>query len=148
MKKIIIFSLFVLITSCSTFTNQWSSVVVNGYDFAPFTAEGFMFTPLEYKDKYESIGLIEIEIKPMITNDNQAISKYKGEKSFDRVGSHFIEKIEVQDILEAAKEKASEMGANALTLVKIRNGVPSINSQTNNEYYTVYVSGFAIKRKW
>gem|GEM_PF-4874481 len=147
MKKTFILLMVFFVTSCSTFTNQWNSVVVNGYNFSPFTAEGFMFTPLEYQDKYEAIGLIEIEIKPLITDNSKTMSIYGENKKFDQFDSYFIEKIEVNDILKTAKEKAVEMGADALTLVKIRNGIPPIGSQTMNEYFTIYVSGFAIKRK-
>ena len=150
MKKSIYFSALIFLISCSGIKVQPHSEILIGYDFSEFTKEGFMFTPIEYIDPYESIGIVTIYVDPEITREPSKYTK-STYKNYFKYHNFFIEKVTPDEALRAMKEKAVEMGADALTIITIETlERPDINQPNDRkavEKYSYKISGFAIKRR-
>jgi hypothetical protein len=59
-------SLILLITfSCARPKHIPGSLSISGINFAPFSKEGFLFTPNKYLGDYESIGIINLFFVPI-----------------------------------------------------------------------------------
>jgi len=144
-KRTVVLSLLALLyISCGTAPQLSRSVTFKGYDFTAYTAKGFMFTPEQYLQPYEAIGLIELEIIPEVRKI-QPTDSSKGWKF--QPGEYpvwWIEKIGTDFILNEIYQRASMMGADAIVRLKIE----TVEKPHGDLMVPVhYVSGFAIKRK-
>ena len=62
----LLIGLIILIAGCSEGYDVSKTVFIYGYDFTPYTAKGFLFTPESYNGDYDAVGLIELAIYPAI----------------------------------------------------------------------------------
>lgn len=148
MKKLIICFAFILVGCVPPGLVEWNGDTYNfGYDFTSYTEKGFLFTPEKYNEPYDAIGLVEILIYPTIRE------AYTGtQNNLDSDNSRIVQiagtyyRIEIPQssvLIEQMYQRATEMGANALTNFRIDDITLSNN---NYEIPSLKISGFAIKR--
>ena len=122
MKKTILFSAIIifLLSACET-----ASVLpkiprkeqLTGIDFSKYTKDGFLITPEKYSGNYESIGLITFVFMPGATPKTNIIENNYSWKESDNLITGYswdIEKVNLQDAIDAMYKRCTEMGANAL----------------------------------
>ena len=153
MKKLIYLIVIVIIGfSCQTTNITKIPRVENlsGIDFSKYSQKGFLITPEKYLGNYESIGLIDLILMP----GGNLKSNYIPSNSFQNDGMTMlagywdIEKINVQDALEAIYNRCVDMGANALVnfyIAEEKKEYPLLKPPVT--LYGYRVSGFAIKTK-
>lgn len=115
-------------------------------DFSEFTKRGFLITPYKYEGKYESIGMIYIEIIPGASRHKRKVVRNNVSHGY-QFAEWTQEEITTKDALESMYKTAKEMGADAIVDFHI--------NQTEKEYeYSgvrttlkgLELSGYAIKR--
>lgn len=141
MKRTLAFRFFVLMSlipilaACSTWQDIPKSFNTYGYDFRPYTAKGFLFTPEEYKGDYEPIGWFLFTIKDGVTRQKQGIS------------ARFLPDLATaEESIEYVYNEVSAMGADALVRFDISIIKDTVGG-TNMLGKGYQVTGFAIKRK-
>jgi hypothetical protein len=165
MKKVIfIFSIFLLLTSCSYKSQQFASrpetSEVTGISFKKYSDLGFLITPDKYTEAYSSVGIIEVTTIPSayqamdttIVTDNGSVHKVLYLK-------WVVGKVDINTALDKMYEYCVSNGADALVQFSteystyIYEGFPVvpnkmfINSDGRNvKLPSVSVRGFAIKR--
>lgn len=117
-------------------------VIFRGYDLTSYTKQGFLITPEPFSGAYESVAVLTATVIPglSVTDDdgNRDVGVFAG-----RGRRVMAEQVEVDDAIHALYEKASAMGANALTnfraesVNRVVEGIPC---------ECIEVSGFAIRR--
>lgn len=145
MKVFLSLSLIFTLASCVSIQEWEGGYQTKGFDFRPYTNEGFLFTPNKYEGDFEAIGMIEVIAKPKIekTPPNQ-----KNMEGASRVlygqDYYFVHDPNPSKLVEQLYKRAKEMGADAITQFQI-----SEHSISNNgfEVPTIRAYGFAIKRK-
>ena len=171
---ILLVSFLFLITSCATIKEL---EVVNGgeflkgWDFREYQKNGFLFTPEKYSHKYDSVGLLELEVVPHAFYDytekyiskidiklakqkifqiklNDKTYQVRTKNIFEKNKVWFIEVINPKNVVKKIYTQAIAMGANALINFKVTQDTnPYYSGYSNPVYLTSYiVSGFAIKR--
>ncbi|KAA3606344.1 MAG: hypothetical protein DWQ06_02555 [Calditrichaeota bacterium] len=141
MRRLILLSLLaVVFLSCTQLTQIPEETEMIAFDFSEFSAKGFMFTPNIYAGDYESVGLLEIKYFP------EANLKPFETKTTNRVLRWVHEPISPQVLLKVAYDKASKMGADALTQFYVSREIrENKKAKINRDGYKI--TGFAIKRK-
>ncbi len=149
MNKYIIpfaFTTLICLCSCSQGIEIQKTVIASGYDFTEYTEKGFLFTPEQYLESYESIGLLNVEILPDVVKidygeeyDDDNWIRLRGKVSIWK-----MKKINPQEVLDAFYETAIEMGADAVIRLRFENIVHNNGAVS---FYGLQASGFAIKRK-
>ena len=141
MKYFIFLSIFILMIGCQpefvkTFEKQSYAY---GVDFTPYSELGFMFTPLSYDGKYNSIGIVRFTIK--------SGAKYEKPLSLGHVGKFKYGKVNAEEILDMAYLTAKAMGADAIINFKIEQRFEKmVNGNHLMEFPVIDITGFAIKR--
>ena len=120
--------------------NLVKSVSVRAILFAEFTEAGFLFIPTNYNGDFESIGMVTIECHPeanLVEDDSESSGK-----------KWQVEPLPIHEALQSAMQKCVELGADALTQLKIETKIESLYGRSQNPltYDYVSISGFAIKR--
>lgn len=117
-----------------------------GFDFTPYSENGFLFTPESYQGDYESIGLITYSVTPeanlVNSYGNGGASTYSSKSMLEWE----VEELDANDAIKSMYDKCIEMGADALTNFKVETKETLIPT-THQPMYQYIVSGFAIKRK-
>jgi len=126
--------------------------IFSGYDFTKYTNNGFLFTPEKYNEKYAAIGIVKLTILP-------AVKKAEKNKSINNSSTNYdtwnrdksisvdwtVERVTAQDVLDSLYNYSKNMGANAITELKI---VPSEEFSNGKIFFRgITASGFAIKRQ-
>ena len=137
----LLIGLIILIAGCSEGYDVSKTVFIYGYDFTPYTAKGFLFTPESYNGDYDAVGLIELAIYPAV-KFNEKEKKYTSwypEKRWS-VGD-----VSANEVLDSLYKFTRRMGADAVVRLKIDEAEP----KTNGDIIVngIKASGFAIKRK-
>ena len=151
MKKylLLLFSL-ILVVACTTSQDLTKKVYVEGYIFTSYTRDGFMFTPEKYNGKYESIGLLSMEIYPQIYKSPEVKSlgnQYgvTGSDDYDNLPRWSYRPIDPKEVLDSLYNLSKKLGANAVVSLSITS-VSEYRKGFTNKIPGVRVSGFAIKR--
>lgn len=119
MKKIFIFiALSLILTSCGTYTQIYSSVL----DYRPYTENGFFISPNPYPEAHQPVGEIYItvypgskEVKQKATNSRFSDPLYTTpQRSSKSPDSEITE----DKLLEMCVQKAVDMGANGISNFK------------------------------
>ena len=137
MKKYLV-ALFVIFTACSGPRTMQKQIYYYGYDFRPYTANGFFITTEGYSGAYESIASLTTVMYPELKKDEagmwiigQRTNLVAGELSAD-------------EVIDSMYSQSKRMGADAIIRFNVRTvektyGVMVVEG--------IEVSGFAIKRK-
>jgi hypothetical protein len=122
-------------------------VIVTGFDFTPYTAKGFLFTPLPPSGDYESVGLVSVRIQPEIVKAKPGEPMPKGYRETEyKAAKYWVEELSPSTAIKEMYNTAVTMGANALTQFAIESDRGSYDNIPIS--VTIYkVSGFAVKRK-
>ena len=147
-KHTLIVLITILLSGCaSSNLETWNTELrSSGYDFRPYTEQGFLFTPEIYNEPYDAVGLVEITYIPRVveaqsdTRPNQ-IEGYRIITASTKF--YYIELPDTEKLIAEMYELADGLGADALSNFNISNETV-YNGNTAIE--TVKVSGFAIKR--
>lgn len=150
-----IISLCVLLFSGCALPTLYQIKPVNEFysiDFTKYSKDGFLITPDQYTDKYESLGMIEYLIMPGAKY--QEISKNRDEidgiyvDASDITHIWVIDKIKFSQAMDSIYVMAKNMGADAITNFDfdIKTSEPSsiYNNPVTIKGYRII--GFAIKR--
>ena len=117
---------------------------VKAFDFSKYTDQGFLITPEEYLDDYQSIGIITVTQWPAVHKQDRRVQAPNSPDGYKLVEEYFSETIDVKKTVEKIYQEAKAMGADAITNFK----VTSTSRQNGNlRVQGVEISGFAIKRK-
>ena len=153
MKKLLIIGLALLFTGCITTQQvkpQDEYYSVFGYDFTEYTSKGFLITPEEYWDQYETMGVIRIQYDPSFTQVYRGGPDWDKEFTDSKVYSNPVKeeywrvsKPNTDRIIEEAYDIAIGLGADAITAFDISR-VNYINGPVVVDTYVL--TGFAIKR--
>jgi hypothetical protein len=122
--------------------------VVHANDLREYTRQGFLFTPGSYSGDFESIGIIRLTTYPAANLVTVERERMDGSKFAD-FRRWQLETIDSDNMLKSIKLKCEEMGADALTHLKMETVFRPLefsNSETPLNRSGVQVSGFAIKR--
>ncbi len=140
-------SLILLITfGCAPPKYIPESLSVSGINFAPFSEEGFLFTPNKYLGDYESIGIINLSFAP----EANLIKSTKKTSGGDRTTSSWVvNDMNPDTLLKKVHELCVDMGADALTEFEVSNFYNNHAVGTTHPITIMGLkfSGFAIRRK-
>lgn len=150
MKKILLlFSLLIFTVACVSTKDMNKQVYIYGLNLTVYTQKGFMFTPEKYTGKYESIGILTVEIYPKIKPREDYSMKdipfgVRADND-DQVPHWFYEPVTYKEVLDSLYNLSSSLGANAVINLNI---YPKFQYRQGfqDEVIGVKVSGFAIKR--
>ena len=118
----------------------------SGYDFRPYTEQGFLFTPEIYTESYDAVGLVEITYIPRVI-ENQSDGRPNPMNGYRIIIAgtkyYYIELPDTEKLIAEMYDLADGLGADALSNF-------NISSETvyngNTAIETVKVSCFAIKK--
>lgn len=124
-------------------------IEVYAYDFRPYTAKGFYFSPNPYPGNFEPIGQLTINVFPALKLKTEKIYSQSYGGGEDENVQLETEKITTEQILDIAFNKTKEMGGDAIVNFKIRwIKEPTMFGASVSQYLDHYeIEGFAIKRK-
>lgn len=148
MKKLLfVLSVFILSSCASTNLETWDTELrSSGYDFRPYTEQGFLFTPEVYTEPYDAVGLVEITYIPRVI-ESRAEGRPNQMEGYRIITSgtkyYYIELPNTENLIAEMYDLADGLGADALSNFNIT-GETVYNG--NKAIETVKVSGFAIKR--
>ncbi len=123
-------------------------IIISGYNFSKYSAEGFLFTPNEYFGDYESVGLIHL----IYTPEANLIEVYTGKTNEQgkpiNKKSWQVNEFDSELLLDKIYEACIELGANAFTQMNIET---HSESYATNTFYPITIngakiSGFAIRK--
>lgn len=105
MKKIFVcVAALLLFSYCSAPKETQKFSVYRSYDFTPYSAKGFLFTPEKYTGTYESVGIISVEVYP-------EIKKNPRESDFE---NYIAGSVTTNEVIDSLYYMSIEMGADAL----------------------------------
>jgi hypothetical protein len=118
-----------------------------GFEFSEYSNKGFLITPGEYGENYETIGLLTFSIYPEANKFEVARRKTQpGKPATDKKWK--IETINPLEAIELAYQEAIKRGADAITHFKIHfDSKEYVDGITIVKITGVQVSGLLIKRK-
>lgn len=148
MKKLFYLFIAITLTSCaSSNLETWDTELrSSGYDFRPYTEQGFLFTPEVYNDPYDAVGLVEITYIPEVieAKSENRPNQVDGYRIITvSTNYYYIELPDTEELIAEMYDLANGLGADALSNFNIT-GETIYNGNVAIE--TVKVSGFAIKR--
>ncbi|MDR8390767.1 hypothetical protein NC796_06445 [Aliifodinibius sp. S!AR15-10] len=118
-------------------------VNVTGYDFSKYTDQGFLITPEQYLEEYQSIGLITVTQWPAVNKTIRRVRDPDGSGYVNREEFH-AEDINVEKAIDEIHKVATDMGADAITRFDV---TPTSRMNGTLRVQGVEISGFAIKRE-
>jgi hypothetical protein len=117
------------------------------FDFSDYSEKGFLITPQRYNGDYESVGQITLTLWPRAErkhNNGMAERLASDDSSVRAQGEWMVYYLQTDDLIDAAYQKASEMGADAIVSFSV---TPQRRQITPRFTLTGYeVTGFAIDR--
>lgn len=90
-------------------------VNVTGYDFSEYTDQGFLITPEQYLDDYQSIGLITVTQWPAVRKTERRVPDSDSPNGYRTVEEFYPEDINVEKAIDEIYKIAKDMGADAIT---------------------------------
>lgn len=156
MKKTIYLLFVVILTGCASSNLElWDTELrALGYDFRPYTDQGFLFTPESYNEAYDAVGLVEIIYIPKIIKapSSTTTRTFSESRPMNRDGFsillsgihyYYVERPDTEKLIAEMYDLASGFGADALSNFNITTEVIYNNDVA---IATIKVTGFAIKR--
>ncbi len=138
------FLLTIFIYGCSAFQDTGRVLIISGFDFTQYADKGFLFTPENYTDKYESMGLITIQMVPAVKSPEVNMNVPRGYRLYTYMDTEaWIQDLDPNELVFELYKKAVAMGGNAVIRLQIKN-VDFPNGRILIPGYEV--SGFVIKR--
>lgn len=136
-----VFLSLLLVSACGpTIKHIPRQVEVVGFDFTKYSEKGFLITPGEYGEDYETIGLLTFSVYPEANRENNP----KAGPAASRF-NWVIENINPSEAIEIAYQEAIKRGADAITHFEI--DFDKRKYPGPGVYVTgVQVSGLLIKR--
>lgn len=134
--------LLFMLAGCATVEAVPGERSVIAFDFSEYSEQGFLITPEGYDGPYESIGMISMTISPAARRPSGNSRAAGADQVME--GEWVIDRITTEELVEAAYEQASDMGADAIINFNVSGSTKSPAPQLTIPEYTV--SGFAIKR--
>lgn len=138
-----LFLLIITISGCSTQFATRKEFIPYAYDFTPYSAKGFLFTPLELIDRpYDGRGMIHIDGFPEVKAITEMVAYESGQVSPKQ--KLVPGRVDASEMIEQAYQMATGMGADAIISFRLttRDGL----SKGNVSVVILELSGFAIKR--
>ncbi|TYP94003.1 hypothetical protein LX73_1723 [Fodinibius salinus] len=134
-----------IVTSCAGPETVARDEVINvtGYDFSKYTSKGFLITPEQYLEDYQSIGLITVTQWPAVRKMERRVRRTEG-KGYRTVEEFYPEEINVEKAINEIYQVAKDMGADAITRFDV---TPTTRRNGTLNVQGVEISGFAIDRK-
>lgn len=146
---ILILSSLLTLSSCAPTLTEWSTnYSVYGYDFSEYSDKNFLFTPNQYLDSYDAIGLVEVVFIPEIkqTPINQS-GIARGQAGYTIIygysGAYLVQLPDTKLLVAQFYSICRDMGADAVTQIKIESEYLDNNG---HKIRSVKMSGFAIRR--
>lgn len=146
MRIIILLLLLSFITSTCTGPQTVARdevINVTGYDFSEYTDQGFLITPEQYLEDYQSIGLITVTQWPAVNKSVRSVPNSDG-TGYRKVEEFHSENINVEKAIDEIYKVATNMGADAITRFDV---TPTSRMNGTLRVQGVEISGFAIKRE-
>ena len=148
MRNLLCVLFAVILTSCaSSNLETWNTELrSSGYDFRPYTEQGFLFTPEIYSEPYDAVGLVEITYIPKVfdAQSEGRPNQLNGHKIISVSSKYYyVELPDTEKLIAEMFDLADGLGADALSNFNIT-GETVYNGNVAIE--TIKVSGFAIKR--
>ncbi|MCH7498388.1 MAG: hypothetical protein IH971_11170 [Candidatus Marinimicrobia bacterium] len=118
-----------------------------GFVFSEYSKKGFLFTPNNYDGDYESLGLVQVTYTPRANVVSAPVISDPLYKNWQKYRLK-PDPLDPQKVIAHIYSICVEMGADALTQMKIEHHSVGPNSLTNNQIIDgIKISGFAIKRR-
>lgn len=152
MKRILFFALItsLLALSCATKEKMCDNIsgydILLGLDFRSFAEKGFLITPHEYRENYESLYLVDYLLMP----EGNYVQYHANERGTKQVGTGqwFFEQINIQDALDSIYLIAVEMGADGIMDFDVGEYEYDYTNCSNPTIVRgLQITGFAIKRE-
>ena len=151
MKKVIILfvaSMFLFMGCIGGITFVPKTMTIGMFNFKKYSDKGFLFTTHSYLGDYESVGLVSVILSPSAKiNKVKTKDKRTDAVVYKRVWD--IDKIDIDEALDSLYLLASNLNANAVVDLQIKEISQTYNVNTTEPQVTVYgykIDGFAIKR--
>jgi hypothetical protein len=144
-----IVAFILILSSCAPSLVEWnSSYSVNGYDFRDYTAKNFLFTPNQYLEAFDAIGLVEVTFTPeikkrAISSTGHAIPEEGYTIIYGYDTAYLVQEPNTKLLVEQLYQVCKEMGADAVMQIRIESEYLDNNG---HKIRTIKMSGFAIKR--
>lgn len=145
MKRLLIIALFATV-SCTTTQPVSRAVNVAGLDFRDYTQEGFLMTPYQYDEGYDSRGIVSVTIWPEVIKSGTSGSRTGIDFQIVQTteGEWLVERLRVKEALDEIYDQATAMDADAIADIQV-NYVQEYNGALRMT--GIEVEGFAIKRR-
>ena len=134
-----------LLVGCSQATHIPAETNVTGVNLRPLTEAGFLVTPGDYTGgEFEAMGIISVTVWPeanKVPIDKAREGGYSAPANTPEVWVQ--EPVTMQQALEETKQRATAMGADALTHFNVKSVTRNVEGASLDG---VEVSGFAIDR--
>jgi hypothetical protein len=142
-KVILLFIIF-LVSCANPPSLIEEKFITSGYDFSNYSKKGFLFTPNLYQGDYETIGLIQLSYTPQAKYDLIRAKQRYGKPPY----GWEVDEINPKKAIKAIYKECVEMGADALTQMKIETFFEHQAQDTHSPITIIgiKISGFAIKR--
>ena len=145
-KLLLLFSLLIFAVACSTVRDINKKVYVSGFIFTKYTAKGFLFTPEKYAGKYNSVGIISIEIFPQIhENEFSSLNNQYGTTQQGSTPKFSYKRVDPGEALDSMYNYCKRLGADAVINLEI-NQTYDVRTGISGQIPGLKISGFAIKR--
>ncbi len=99
------------LSACTKNVNLKRQVTVSVMDFTKYSDQGFLITPYEYAADYETLGFVEVEVRPAVVIDK---TDKVDESTGIRKSDFSVGPIMLEDAIEQMVERAKDLGADAL----------------------------------
>jgi len=146
MKNFLAAAILILLAGCSTTQELARTVILTSVDFTPYADKGFLFTPEAYQGKYESRGIIKLDVIPQVKRLDfafQAVDK-KAWVPLGAPGEVWVaERLDSKAVIDEVYKAATAMGADAIVRFEL------ITKEIHNGEILVPIyeaTGYAIKR--
>ena len=135
-------ALLLILSVCAGVDEVASRTSVIAFDFSDYSEQGFMFTLEGYDRPYQSVGLINMTIRPSAEKFGEGNAIIRQDQYQD--GNWVVDQVTTDELVKAAHDEASAMGADAI----IRFEVTSSNQPITLTFSVpeFHITGFAIDR--
>jgi len=117
MKRLLLFIIVITIFGCSTIPREPVKMCIVT-DFTEYSDKNFLFTPYEYEGSYDFLAIIDLYYKDGISSDDSGFIK-SDQENRNQIEPKKIIKVSKEEIIEAAYQKAIEIGGDAIVDMNI-----------------------------
>ena len=147
MKNLLSFFILLFLASACAPTLNYipRQTEIVGFDFSEYSKKGFLITPGEYGENYETVGLLTFSIYPEAKKIDVIIKKDGKDVTIKKWK---LAKVDPSEAIELAYQEATKRDANAITHFKINFDSKIYSDGMGTVTITgIQVSGLLIKRK-